>query len=118
MEWGVGLERHFRFNRAAALTYANSNGLHLFRSENINAPFTASGVYPLGRPGAVLLMESGGLYNQNQLILNVNTRVNRSLSLNGSYVYNVANSNTDGLRTFPAKPYSIAGGYRPTSTHR
>jgi hypothetical protein len=43
-----------------------------------------SGVFPLGRPGEVLLMESAGLYNQNQLIVNVNTKVNNSVSLNGS----------------------------------
>src|SRR6266496_2198191 len=31
-----------------------------------------SGIFPLGRPGLFVLMDSSGLYNQNQLILNVN----------------------------------------------
>jgi hypothetical protein len=61
-------------------------------------------------------MESAGLYNQNQLIVNVNSRVNRNISLNGSYSYNRAMSNTDGLGTFPANPYSMIGEYGPAST--
>jgi hypothetical protein len=61
-------------------------------------------------------MESAGLYNQNQLIVNVNSRVNRKVSLTGSYTYNRASSNTDGLGTFPANPYSMAGEYGPAAT--
>ena len=52
-------------------------------------------------------MESTGIYNQNQLIFNVNSKVNRNVSLTGSYVYNHARANTDGLGTFPANPISI-----------
>lgn len=55
-------------------------------------------------------------YNQNQLITNVNARVNRSISLTGSYVYNRAASNTDGLGTFPANPYNFGGEYGPAAT--
>jgi hypothetical protein len=50
------------------------------------------------------------------LIVNVNSRVNRNLSLTGSYMYNRAMSNTDGLGTFPANPYSMAGEYGPAAT--
>ena len=75
-----------------------------------------SGVFPLGRPGQVFLMESAGLYNQNQLIVNVNSTVNRDISLTGSYMYSRAASNTDGLGTLPANPYSMAGEYGPAAT--
>jgi len=61
-------------------------------------------------------MESSGLYNQSQLITNVNSKVNRSISLLGFYVYNRARSNTDGLGTFPANPYSFASEYGPAAT--
>jgi hypothetical protein len=61
-------------------------------------------------------MESSGLYNQNQLILNVDSKVNRKISLTGSYTYNHAMSNTDGLGTFPASPYTMAGEYGPAAT--
>jgi hypothetical protein len=61
-------------------------------------------------------MESAGLYNQNQLILNANSRINQDVSLFASYVFNQARSNTDGLNTFPANPYSMAGEYGPALT--
>ena len=47
----VSLERELPFKTTIAITYANTHGLHLLRSE-VN-------------PGPVFLMESSGLYNQN-----------------------------------------------------
>jgi hypothetical protein len=124
MQSAVSIERQLPLNTTVAITYANSHGLHMLRSENINAPLPGtydplvpgSGVFPLGKPGAVFLMESSGLYNQHQLITNVNARINRMVSLSGSYVFNRAMSNTDGLGTFPAKPYDFTGEYGPAST--
>ena len=60
-------------------------------------------------------MESSGLYNQNQFILNVNSKVNNNVSLTGSYAYGRAMSDTDGLGTFPANPYSMEGEYGPAA---
>jgi hypothetical protein len=60
-------------------------------------------------------MTSSGLYNQNQLITNVNSKVNGMISLFGSYVLNQAKSNTDGLNTFPANPYNYSGEYGPAA---
>jgi len=54
-----------------------------------------------------------GLYNQNQLIANVNARLNAGFSLFGFYVLNHAMSNTDGIVTFPANPYNFQGEYGP-----
>ena len=123
MQSAVGFERQMPLGTTIAISYANSHGVHMLRSQDINAPWPGtsaaapgSGAFPLGGPGPVFLMESAALYNQNQLILNVNSRVNRSLSLTGSYVYNHAMSNTDGLGTFPASPYSMAGEYGPAAT--
>jgi hypothetical protein len=124
MQSAVGVERQLPFNTTVAVTYANSHGLHMLRSQDINAPLPGTydpqspggGVFPLGRPGPVFLMESSGLYNQNQLIVNVNTRMNQSISLFGSYMLNRAMSDTDGLGTFPAKPYDFTGEYGPAST--
>jgi hypothetical protein len=63
----------------------------------------------------VLLMESSGLYNQWQLITNVRSQLNKRISLNGFYMYGRAHSNTDGVTTLPANPYSMAGEYGPSS---
>lgn len=124
MQSALGFERQLPLNTTIAITYANTHGLHLLRSQDINAPLPGtyvpaipgSGVFPLGRAGQVFLMESAGLYNQNQLIVNVNSRVNRDISLTGSYMYNRAMSNTDGLGTLPANPYSMEGEYGPAAT--
>jgi hypothetical protein len=61
------------------------------------------------------LMESSGRYNQNQMLVNVNSKVNGGLSLTGSYAYGRAMSDTDGLGTFPANPYSMDGEYGPSA---
>jgi hypothetical protein len=118
------IERQLPANTTMALTYTNSHGLHLFRSEDLNAPLPGtynpavpnSGVFPLGHPGPVQSMESSGIYNQNQVIANVNAKLNAGLSLFGFYVYNHAMSNTDGIGTFPANPYTFTGEYGPAST--
>jgi len=64
----------------------------------------------------LFLMQSAGLSNQNQLIANINSRMNRNVSLFGFYTLNYARSNTDGLTTSPAVPYSYVGEYGPAAT--
>jgi hypothetical protein len=121
---GITLERQLPASTTLAVTFTNSHGLHILRSNDINAPLPGTfnpnaqlnGVFPLGHPGPVFLMESSGIFNQNQLIANVNTKVNASLSLFGFYVFNHAKSNADGLGTFPANPYNFAGEYGPASS--
>jgi len=78
----ITLERQLPANATLAVTYTNSHRMHEFRSQDINAPLPGaynpsvqdSGVFPLGRPGPVELMESSGIYNQNQLISNVSAK--------------------------------------------
>ncbi len=121
LQSSVSVERQLPANTTLALTYTNSHSEHVFRSNNINAPLPrtfvrgvpGSGVFPLGKPSAVFLMESSGVYNQNQLILNVTSRVNSGFSLFGFYLLNRTLSNTDGVSTFPANPYDFRGEYGP-----
>ena len=61
MQSAVTVERQLPRNTTLAVTYTNSHGLHVLRSEDINAPLPGtynpavqdSGVFPLGHPGAV-----------------------------------------------------------------
>jgi hypothetical protein len=123
MQSAAAFERQLPFNTTVAVTYTNSHGLHMLRSRDLNAPLPGTydpnvpgtGVYPYGRRGLVVLMESSGLYNQNQVMLNVNSELNNKVSLTGSYVYGYAMSNTDGLGTFPANPYVMQGEYGPAA---
>src|SRR5262249_7116655 len=57
------VERQLPWSTTLAITYSNSHGLHMLRSR----------VNSLGAAGTVFVMESPGLYNQNQLIVNMNS---------------------------------------------
>jgi hypothetical protein len=143
MESALSIERQLPEHTTVAVTYVNSHGLHQFLTNDINAPLPGtynpqvpgSGTYPLGNANPIFLVESAGLYNQNELITNVNSKVNGSVSLFGSYLFNRALSNTDyspppqntdfnpaisiqalGVGTFPANPYNMAGEYGPASS--
>ncbi len=118
----ISVERQLPQKSTLAVTYTNSHGLHELLSRNINAPLPGtyagvpgSGVDPFPGRGPIYEMESAGLYNQNQLALNLNSRPNTKISLFASYALTYARSNTDGLNTFPANQYSMAGEYGPAS---
>lgn len=117
------VERQLPKNTTISESYVNSHGLHEMRSADINAPIPGSftgpgtGAYPLFaqyQTDPVLLMQSSGLYNQWQLITNVRTQLSRRISLNGYYQYGRTYSNTDGVGTLAANPYSMAGEYGPS----
>ena len=116
MQSVFSVEQQLPLHTVVALSYSNSHGLHQLRSLDINAPATPGGPYPLGNKNPVFQVQSSGLFNQNQLILNVTSQASKNISLFGSYTYGKAMSNTDGTSTFPANPYSMAGEYGPAST--
>ena len=116
MQSAVTLERQLPKNTTFAATYTDSHAVHVLRSNNINAPVPVTGTYPYGPGGPIFLMTSAAVYNQNQLILNVNSKLAPAVSFFGYYVLNHANSNSDGLGTFPANPYNFAGEYGPAAT--
>ncbi len=116
MQPAISIERQLPKNTTLALTYTNVHALHILRSEDINAPAPGTGVLPHPGQGPIFLMTASGLYNQNQFIANLNSKVNSGVSIFATYVLNRAMSNTDGLTSFPANPYSYAGEYGPAST--
>ena len=113
------LERQLPKNTTLSMTYTNSRGVHELRSRNINAPLPGTftfipgqritgGVYPFPGQGPIELYESSGLFRQNQVITNVNTRFNSKVSLFGYYAFGLANSNTDNANTFPSNQYNLS----------
>jgi Carboxypeptidase regulatory-like domain len=124
LQEAMTVERQLPKNTTISESYVNSHGLHELRSADINAPLLGTytgpgtGVYPLyGQylTDPVLLMQSSGLFNQWQLITNVRSQLNKRVSLNGFYMYGRAYSNTDGVGTLPANPYSMDGEYGPSA---
>jgi hypothetical protein len=125
------VERQLPYNITVASSYINIRTLHVLRTRPINAPLPGtfvpgdptSGVRPLNcadfippdiNPGTrcnIFEYESSGRYNQNQFILNFNSRFTRNASLNAYYVLSKGNSDADGIGSFPANPYDLSTEY-------
>ena len=124
MQTAVSVERQVTKNANIAITYLNSKGVHQYLTRNINAPFPntydpndpASGIRPYGSAaGNIYQYESGGEFEQNQLIVNANVKVGSKVSLFGWYTYNNVNANTTGAGSFPNNQYNLAQNYGATS---
>ncbi len=100
----VSVERQLPRDTTLAVTYTNSHGLHIGRSE-----------YLPGARGPIYLLTTSGLYNQNQVSTNVNTKLSPALSLMGSYTLSKVRSNSDGFGTYPANPKDFDGEYGPAA---
>ncbi len=115
----VGLERQLPGGLKLAINYINSRGLHVLRTRNINAPLpgtylptvSGSGVRPYGNVGDTYLYESSGIFKQNQLIFNVNGRAGKYVNVFGFYALGHANSNADGVASFPENQYNTSIDY-------
>jgi hypothetical protein len=116
----VALERQLPWNSTLSVNYLANHTDHVFRSVNINTPLPGtyttgvpgSGTYPYGSAaGGIYEYQSTGTYNQNQLITSINSRVNSNISITAFYVYAHANSNSDGIGSFPSSEYTIRNDY-------
>jgi hypothetical protein len=127
----MSVERQLPRNLTIAASYINVRTLHVLRTRPLNAPLPgtfipgipSSGIRPLDcadfippsiNPSStcnVYEYESSGRYNQNQFIVNFNSRFSRTISMNAYYVFLKANSDTDGSGSFPANPYDMSTEY-------
>ena len=65
--------------------------------------------------GGVYEYESGGVINQNQLIVNFRSNLSPKVSLFGNYRLGFSKGNTDGAGSFPAYTYDLSGEYGRSS---
>ena len=115
----LSVERQLPHGFTFTTTYLNSRGLHYLRSRNINAPLPGtvnpavrgSGIRPLGIADNVFEYESSGIFKQNQLIFNLSNRLNRFVSITGTYVLGSTKGDTDGAGSFPANTYDLRGEF-------
>lgn len=125
------VERQLPRNLTIAASYINIRTLHVLRTRPLNAPLPgtfipgvpSSGVRPLDcadfiptdiNPSPrcnIFEYESSGRYNQNQFILNFNSRFHRNVTMQAYYVLSKANSDADGTGSFPANPYDLSTEY-------
>ena len=120
MQTAIGVERQLPKNTTLAVTFTRSHALHLLRSRNITAPLPGT-VITRTQPGilntltSIYEYESNGRLNQNQMIVNLNSRVNAKMSIFTFYVLNSAKSDTDGAGSFPANQYDTGSEYGRSS---
>ena len=95
----ASVERQITKAATVSITYLNSRGLHAFYLDNINAPYdplnpmtTRAQLQTYGQDN-VYQYQSGGIFKQNQLILNARVSTGKTLSLFGFYTLSYANSN-------------------------
>jgi hypothetical protein len=117
MQSALGIEHQFGKVVTLSATYINSHGVHQFLSDNINAYLpgtfnvtTGTGTRPNGINENIYQYQSGGVYNQNQLMLNYTVRAKR-ISLFGFYMLNSANADTSGAGYFPTDQFNPGADY-------
>jgi len=127
MQTAIGIERQLFGHTTVSVNLMKSRGTHELRTVDINAPYPVAGQLPPGvtggessgnvccRPfgniGDIYDYQSDGTFKQTQVLVNVNSRAGRWLTLFGRYSYSDAHSDTDGLSTLPANPYNFAADW-------
>jgi hypothetical protein len=109
---GLSLERQLPKNTIATVTWAYSRGMHYLLTRDINAPL-ADGAYPYGNPNPIMQTESDGLFTQNQMIVNINSRMSKRVSLFGFYTLGSAHGDAD--EGTPMNQYDLAAEWGPTN---
>lgn len=107
----IGIDRQLPYSSTVSVNFVNSRGVHMLRTRNINAPLPGTTIRPYPDQGNIDLYESSGVLNQRQLMTNFNTRFNRRVMLFGFYALGFANSNTDGVGSFPSNTYDLSTEY-------
>jgi hypothetical protein len=117
----LSIEQQVSKNMTASVTYLNAHGTHQLFTDDLNAPL--AGTFPLGDPNAgirpygyaagnIYDYQSGGLFNQNQVIANFNLRVSNKLTLGGFYTLSYADADTSGnTPSLIMNPYDIRADY-------
>ena len=121
MQAAIGIEHAFGKIVTTSFTYINSRGVHQYLSDNINAylpdsydPISGTGTRPNGINENLYQFQSGGVYNQNQFVVNYSVRAKR-VSLFGFYMVNFAKADTSGATYFPSNQFNPGADYGRSS---
>ncbi|MGA2754781.1 MAG: carboxypeptidase regulatory-like domain-containing protein [Terracidiphilus sp.] len=116
---GVSLERQVTKAATITFTYMHSSGFHqlVVRDSNAYLPgtfqygsTTLTGTRPNSSLGIVKQYFPEAVFNENQLIVNVNARISAKLSLTGFYAGSWANSDGGGGSS-PSNSYNLRQDY-------
>lgn len=91
MQTALGVDQQVGKRSTISINYLNTQGVHQYLSRAL----------PTTTQNLVYQFQSGGVFRQNQFIVNFRTQVSNRLSLFGFYSLNYANSNANGADSFP-----------------
>ena len=113
LQSAVSVERQLTKAATLSVTYLNSRGFDQLLTINADAPYPGTPCSPVCATPSENLYQyvSEAVFRQNQLIMNVNTRVGSKVQLFGYYVLNYANSDTSGVSSFPSNSHNISADY-------
>jgi hypothetical protein len=106
MQTAVTLEQQLFHGSTLTVNYIDARSVHQFYTANINTPLPGtfdptvptSGTYPFGYgAGYIDQYESGGIYKQDELIVNFDGKIGKALSVYSYYVLNNAHGTTGSL---------------------
>jgi hypothetical protein len=104
MQAGIGVDHQFGKRVTSNITYLYTEGVHQYLTNNVTAPAFDEADYTITGPTPAAYnyqFQSGGFYRQNQLILSSGLQL-KKLTLSGNYTLNQANSDTQGVGSFPS----------------
>jgi len=104
MQAGIGVDHQFGKHVTSNVTYLYTQGDHQYLTNNVTAPAFDEADYTVTGPTPSAYnyqFQSGGFYRQNQLILSSALQL-KKVTLSGNYTLNQANSDTQGVGSFPS----------------
>ncbi len=104
MQGGIGVDRQIVKGITGNITYLYTQGVHQYLTDNITAPAFDTSTYTIAGSIPSLYnyqFQSGGVYKQQQVIVSTSVRW-KKLGLNGSYTFNEARSDTQGVTSQPS----------------
>ena len=108
MQAAISVERQLPGGITVSTSYVRTRREHDLRMTNINAPLPGTGVRPLGDIGNVFEYDSNGRAEQNQLIIGVNNRFGRRITIFSNYAFGKYNTDSDSGTGDPTNPYNFA----------
>jgi hypothetical protein len=104
MQGGAGVDHQLAKKTTANVTYLYTHGIHQYLTDVVTAPaFDIRSYMPVGPTPSVYnnQFQSSGLFNESQIVTTVTTSIGK-VSLNGSYTFTEAKSDTSGVSYVPS----------------
>lgn len=112
------VERQLLGGWVSTVTYSYTKGLNQFRTRNINAPLSETGLRPDPTQGNIYQIESSAKSEYQGVTFGLQRRLGKLFQIFSNYTYSHTNSNADGALSLPADNYDLRSEWGPAFTDR